>query len=113
MCSLLVDERRAIDALIILKNGQLAPRIGWVQTIVGFLLMVIGIAGFIGILIGVLFFITHEEKENIPNFMRFSAGCGLWAMLGSLSVIARFRQRRLLKKQKLPAAIETSSLKPA
>jgi hypothetical protein len=104
---------RAMDALINLKKIQLTPRIGWPQTVIGFLLMVMGTVGFIGVLIGILFFSTHDDKTNIPNLMRVVAGCGLWAMLGGLSVIARFRQRRLLKKQKLPSATETSSLNPA
>jgi hypothetical protein len=89
---------RAIDALITLKNGQLMPRIGWVQTVVGFLLMVIGTVGFIGVPIGIFFFSTADDKKEIATFMRVVAGCGLWAMLGGLSVIASFRQRRLRKK---------------
>lgn len=90
---------RAMDALINLKSAQLLPRIGWVQTVIGSLFMVIGAAGFIGILIGFLFFSTHDDKKDMANFMRTVAGLGLWAMLGSLSVIARFRQWRLLKSK--------------
>jgi hypothetical protein len=89
---------RAVDALITLKNGQLTPRIGWPQTVIGFLLMVMGTAGFIGLLIGILFFGTHDDRKDIPNLMRGVAGFGLWAMLGGLSVIARFRQWRWRKK---------------
>jgi hypothetical protein len=94
---------RAIDALGSLKNGQITPRIGWVQTIVGSLLMAMGVTGFIAILIGFLFFSTHDDKKDIATFMRLAAGCGLWAMLGGLSVAARFRQWRLQKNMLSPA----------
>src|SRR5579871_3462942 len=95
---------RAIDALITLKNGRLMPRIGWVQMVIGFLLMVIGAVGFVGVLIGIFFFATPDDKKDITTFMRIVAGCGLWAMLGGLSVIARFRQRRLRKKNALTSS---------
>jgi hypothetical protein len=95
---------RAIDALINLKKNQLKPRIGWAQTTVGLLVMLLGAAGFIGGLIGILFLSTHDDKKDMPNFIRGAAGCGLWAMLGSLSVIARFQHWKLHKK------IEDSSL---
>jgi hypothetical protein len=83
---------RAVDALVAIKNGKYTPRIGWTETILGFLLLATGAIAFAGLLFG----LTEADKnfELIPVL----AGCGLWTMLGSLSVIARFRQWRLRKK---------------
>jgi hypothetical protein len=88
---------RAIDALSAIPKRKLTPRIGWVETILGFLLMATCGIGFVGLLFGV----SKDDRDSVT--IRFVAGCGLWAMLGSLSVIARFRQWRL-RRQQSPSA---------
>jgi hypothetical protein len=80
---------RAIDALNAIPKRKLIPRIGWTETIIGFLFMITCAIGFVGLLF------SGSKKDNDSVTIRFVAGCGLWALLGSLSVIARFRQRRL------------------
>ena len=88
---------RAIDALIAIPKRKLTPRIGWVETIIGFLLMATCALGFVALLFGV----SIDDRDSV--MIRFVAGCGLWALLGSLSVIARFRQWRL-RRQQSPSA---------
>jgi hypothetical protein len=82
---------RAIDALNAIPKRKLIPRIGWTETIIGFLFMTTCAIGFAGLLF------SGSKEDNDSVTIRFVAGCGLWAMLGGLSVIARFRQRRLRK----------------
>jgi hypothetical protein len=89
---------RAVEALLALKNRQSRPQITWLETIVCGLIMSGG-AFFLsaGVVYGV--FIDHEVQS-----FHFGATGGLWALLGSLSVIARFRQWRLRKKMLAQAA---------
>lgn len=84
---------RATEALVAINDRQLAPKIGWVETVTGFLIMTGGAT----ILGGMLFGLSPSERNWEST--RLAAAGGLWALLGALSVIARFRQWRLLKKQ--------------
>jgi hypothetical protein len=89
---------RAIEALRALKERQCHPQINWFETIVGFLIMSGGAMIFCaGVVYG--FFIEHAAKS-----IHLAAAGGLWALLGGLSVIARFRQWRLRKKMFAQAA---------
>jgi hypothetical protein len=85
---------RAAEALVAINYRQLNPKIGWVETVTGFLVMAGG-ATFLG---GMLFGLSPSERDWEST--RLAAGGGLWALLGSLSVIARFRQWRFTKKHK-------------
>ena len=87
---------RAIDALTALKRQLVTPGIGWTETIIGFVLMAACGTGFFGLLFGL------SPNERSLELTRFIAGCGLWALLGALPVVARFRQWRFKKKQKAP-----------
>jgi hypothetical protein len=84
---------RATEALVSIPYRQLKPRISWAEAIIGFLF----IAGGVFLLLGMLFGTTAEERAD-GALLRAGAGGGLWAFLGALSVIARFRQWRLRKK---------------
>jgi|SRR5579864_1279165 len=84
---------RATEALVAINDRQLVPKIGWVETVTGFLIM----AGGATVLGGMLFGLSASERDWEST--RLAAGGGLWALLGSLSVIARFRQWRLRKAQ--------------
>jgi hypothetical protein len=89
---------RAVEALQALKSRQSRPQITWLETIVGGLIMSGGAFLFsAGVVAGL--FIDHEGQS-----FHFAAVGGLWALLGSLSVIARFRQWRLRKKMLTQAA---------
>ncbi|MFL6312591.1 MAG: hypothetical protein ACJ71W_10830 [Terriglobales bacterium] len=93
---------RAIDALVAVKSVRFAPRIGWPETIIGFILMAAFGTAFCGLVFGL-------PKEDISfELTRFVAGCGLWVLLGAISVVARFRQWRLLKLQKAAATAATA-----
>jgi hypothetical protein len=82
---------RAVDALQALKEKRCRPRMNWVETIVSFLIMSGGAVIFCaGVVYG--FFIERD-----PTSLHLGAAGGLWALLGGLSVVARFRQWRLRK----------------
>jgi hypothetical protein len=82
---------RAIDALIAIQYNRLNPLIRWIEMMVGSVWLVIGLALFIG-------FLFSPSADKDADLTRFAACGGLWAMIGALSVIAGFRQRRLRKK---------------
>jgi hypothetical protein len=79
---------------VAINYRQLNPKIGWVETVTGFLVMAGG-ATFLG---GMLFGLSPSERDWQST--RLAAAGGLWVLLGALSVIARFRQWRFRKKQK-------------
>ena len=84
---------RAAEALVALNYRQLMPKIGWVETVAGFLVM----AGGATIFGGMLFGLSPSQRDWKST--RLAAAGGLWALLGALSVVARFRQWRFRKKQ--------------
>lgn len=86
---------RAAEALVAIQNRQLMPKIGWVETVTGFLIMAAGATLFGGMLFGL------SPSERDWESSRVAAAGGLWALLGGLSVIARFRQWRLHRRQAL------------
>jgi hypothetical protein len=90
---------RATEALVAIDDRQLNPKIGWVETVTGFLIMAAGAT----VLSGMLFGLSSSERDWESS--RLAAGGGLWALLGSLSVIARFRQWRFTKKQKAATTV--------
>ena len=83
---------RAAEALVAINHRQLVPKIGWVETVAGFLVMAGG-ATFLG---GMLFGLSPSQRDWEST--RLAAAGGLWALLGALSVVARFRQWRFSKK---------------
>jgi hypothetical protein len=85
---------RAAEALVAINYRQLMPKIGWVETVTGLLIM----AGGATLLGGMLFGLSPSERDWQST--RLAAAGGLWALLGALSVIARFRQSRFKKNQK-------------
>jgi hypothetical protein len=84
---------RATEALVSIPYRQLKPRISWAETIFGFLF----VAGGVFLLGGLAFGTTAAERAD-GAIVRAAAGGGLWALLGALSLIARFKQWRLRKK---------------
>ena len=83
---------RSVEALSALRHKHLRPQINWIETVVGFLIMAGGAVLFsAGVIYG--FFIDRDSLS-----FHLAAAGGLWALLGSLSVIARFRQSRMRKR---------------
>lgn len=84
---------RAVEALVSIGYGQIKPRISWIEAISGLLVMAACGIVFLALLIGL--FIPGQDHGFVS---RFAAGGGLWALLGSLSVIACYRQSYLRKR---------------
>jgi hypothetical protein len=92
---------RAIDALTAAKQRLLIPRISIMETAVGSIWMAVGALLFL------VFLIIAGFKRDF-DLTRIAASGGLWALLGSLSVIARFRQKRLYERQDVAAKAATA-----
>jgi hypothetical protein len=83
---------RAIDALTAEKYRLIRPRIGLMETAIGSIWAVFGALIFIG-------FLVMAGIKKDPDSTRIAAAGGLWTLLGALSLIARFRQKRLCERQ--------------
>jgi hypothetical protein len=92
---------RAIDALDAVKRQLVRPRISLMETVIGSLWVAVGALIFVG-------FLAMAGIKKDPGLTRIAAAGGLWALLGSLSVIARFRQSRLHERQIAAAKTATA-----
>jgi hypothetical protein len=95
---------RAIDALIAVKHRLVKPRIGLMETAIGSIWVAAGTLLFVS-------FLIMAGIKRDQELTRIAAAGGLWALLGALSLIARFRQKRLpgLQKAAAAAAIQRAS----
>ncbi|MGC2695645.1 MAG: hypothetical protein WA738_07625 [Candidatus Angelobacter sp.] len=91
---------RAIDALTAEKHRLLTPRIGLTETAIGSIWVAVGALLFVS-------FLVMAGVKKDPDLTRIAAAGGLWALLGALSLIARFRQKRLPRLQKAAATATT------
>jgi hypothetical protein len=82
---------RGADALVASRSRKLFPRIGWAETIVGFLLA----AG--GAVFAIAFVFTAGPDRSNLALQLMAAVAGMWALLGSLTVAAQIVQRRMRK----------------
>ena len=82
---------RGADALLAARRKICFPRIGWTETVVGFIL---GAGGLVGVF---AFLLTGGQDRYDPQFQRLAFAMGLWAVLGSLIVMARIVQWRIRK----------------
>jgi hypothetical protein len=82
---------RAIDALTAVKRRLVRPRIGLMEMAIGSIWVAVGALLFVS-------FLVMAGINKDPDLTRIAAAGGLWALLGGLSVLARFRQSRLRKK---------------
>jgi hypothetical protein len=92
---------RAIDALTAVKHGLFSPRIGLTETTIGSIWVAVGALIFVSTLV------TAGLRKDFA-LAPIAASGGLWALLGSLSLIARFRQKRLSRSQKASAIATTA-----
>jgi hypothetical protein len=91
---------RAIDALTAEKYRFVKPRIGLMETAIGSIWAAFGALIFAG-------FLVMAAIKKDPDSTRIAAAGGLWTLLGALSLIARFRQKRLHERQN--AAVKTAT----
>lgn len=83
---------RGIEALSISFQSTIHPRLRWMEVAWAFLLLVVGIVTFIGIVTS-----TPDDRRD-RAFMALMYGGLLWGVLAGLTVTARFRQWRIHKR---------------
>lgn len=82
---------RGADALIATRRKMLAPRIGWTETVLGFVL------GVGGLVTPIAFLFTAGPDLHDRQLQLLVSAAGMWGLLGSLTVAARIVQRRMRK----------------
>lgn len=92
---------RAIDALTAMNYRLVRPRISLMETALGSIWAAFGALIFVG------FLIMAGIKKDTGSTHIAAAG-GLWALLGALSLIARFRQKRLYERQNVTGKAATA-----
>jgi hypothetical protein len=80
---------RGVDALLAAARKQLAPKISWPETIIGFLLAAGGAVFVLAFVFG-----GGEDRSN-GELQILATLAGMWAGLGALTVAARFVQWRM------------------
>lgn len=80
---------RGAQALSAVRRKKLVPRIGWIETVIGFVLLAAGAT----MVIGVEFFSGADRHSLQPA----AAVAGMWAFLGGLSVAGKMAQWGLRK----------------
>lgn len=83
---------RGVEALFAARQSVARPRINWAETIFALILFVIGVVTLIGILTS-----TPDDRSDI-QFMTLIVGGLLWGVLSTVTIAARFLQRRILKR---------------
>jgi hypothetical protein len=81
---------RGAEALAAARRKKVRPRIGWLETVIGFLLL----SGGVTIVVGVEVF-SGEDRHVLQLLAAIGA---LWASLGGLSVAAKVVQWRLQRR---------------
>ena len=97
--SFLVDCRQSLDALRAVRYRSSIPRIRLIEPVIGSIWVAIGAFVF------VTFLVIAGIKRDLDS-TRIAAAGGLWALLGALSLIARFRQNRFPRLQNAAATIQ-------
>lgn len=92
---------RAIDALTVVKHQLIRPRISLLETAIGSIWMAFCALLFVG-------FLVMAGIKKDPALTRIAAAGGLWTLLGALSLLARFRQKRLPISQNAAATATTA-----
>src|SRR5215472_17155569 len=82
---------RGVDALVAAPQKAPAPRIGWTETVLGF---VLGAGGLVG---AIAFLLTAGPDLHDRQLQLFMSSAGMWGLLGSLTVAARVVQWRMGK----------------
>lgn len=92
---------RGADALLASRRKVLVPRIGWTETVIGFVLAAGGLAS-------VIAFLLDGGPDRHDRLLQVLVlAIGIWGMLGGLTVAARivqWRMRKILAKIDCKAA---------
>lgn len=83
---------RGVEALSAARRSIALPRISWVETTFALILFGIGVVALIGILTS-----TPDDRRDI-QFLALVAGGLLWGILASVTIAARFLQRRIVRR---------------
>ena len=86
---------RGLEALVSAKKRLIAPRLWWSETVVSFLLLAVGST----LVIGYLFFAGLDAGD--PELRLMGAAGGVWAVLGSITVLAKYLQWRMSRNHSL------------
>jgi hypothetical protein len=90
---------RGVEALLCAHQSAIYPPIGWVETLVGILLLAVGTMGFIAAL-------AQRGQDSDSPWVLFSAAGLMWAVLGGLTVAARIVQWKIRLRQRNGKSIE-------
>jgi hypothetical protein len=82
---------RGVDALVTARRKAITPRIGWTETVLGF---VLGAGGLVGV---IAFLFTAGPDLYDRQLQLLMSAAGMWGLLGSLTVAARILQWRIRK----------------
>ena len=82
---------RGVDALVAARRKALTPKIGWPETVLGF---VLGAGGLVGV---IAFLFTAGPDLHDRQLQLFISSAGMWGLLGSATVAARVVQWRMRK----------------
>jgi hypothetical protein len=88
---------RGVEALLAAHRSVIYPSIGWAETSIGVILLMLGIMLLVGALWG------GDPGSNIPWVFICGSGA-LWVALGGVIVVARIAQRKIrLRLRDVPA----------
>ena len=88
---------RGVEALLAARRNVIDPSIGWVETGIGALLLLLGIITLVTPLLA-------GDSDRDISWIFISGSGALWAMLGTAIVIARIAQRKIrLRLRNVPA----------
>jgi hypothetical protein len=92
---------RSVEALLSARHGEIRPHIGWTDTVVGVLILALG-------LLILLFSIVKGGVGMNIAMILFRLSSAVWAVLGSLMIVARIAQRRIGLRQRASKNVEAS-----
>ena len=86
---------RGLEALVSAKKRLIAPRLWWPETVVSCLLLAVGST----LVIGYLFFAGLDAGD--PELRLMGAAGGVWSVLGSITVLAKYLQWKISRSHSL------------
>jgi hypothetical protein len=87
---------RSLEALPTARRSIAHPRISWIETACALILLGTGVVALVGILTS-----TPDDRRDV-HFMTLLAGALLWGILATVTIVARFLQWRVAKRNAAP-----------